>query len=208
MKKPDGSSAAEGEVFPEGGGHEALFHLVSHEEVEDFGLRHEHYGDIFGGVKMTAPGRSDSGGEEAVGEVGGGAGVAGDRHEVGPHAAGVSRLLLELAAGSLLGGLPFLHDSGAYLVAGAAYAVAVLELHHELTFVGDGDDIDPVGIFEHIEVGIDAAVGKLYGVVAHGEPWGSGDDGLAPEGFPCQRVGGGICVNVVVVHIVGRVGVR
>ena len=46
----------------------------------------------------------------------------------------------------------------------------VLPLDDEAAFIGDGDYIDPVRVFEDVELGIDIAVGQADLVASGGQP--------------------------------------
>ena len=74
--------------------------------------------------------------------------------------------------------------------------MAVLPLDDETAVLGDGDDIDPVGVFEDVELGIDVAVGQLYLVPAGGEPRAA-EEVLALEHSPS-----------LVIHVFVRVGIH
>ena len=61
--------------------------------------------------------------------------------------------------------------------------MAVLVDQHEPSVAGDGRDVDPVGIFEHIVIRNAASVGQFEAFVAHGEPRFAGEI-FAREDFP------------------------
>ena len=152
-------SGIKGEEAPEGGGHLALFDFVAEEKVINLVAGEELYVEVFGFVEVALAVGLDADGEEAVGEVGCGAGVARSAHKMGPYASRIAGFLFQFASGGLFGRFPFLHHAGGNLVACAVNAVAVLQLHYEFAVFRYGYHVDPVGIFKHIEFRVYAPVG-------------------------------------------------
>lgn len=148
-----------------------MFDFVAEEKVIDLAAGEEFDVEVFGFVEVPLAVGLDTYGEEAVGEVGCGAGVARSAHKVGPYASCVAGFLFQFASGGLFGRFPFLHHAGGNLVACAVYPVAVLQLHHEFAVFRYGYHVDPVGIFKHIEFRVYASVGEAHLVMAHAEPW-------------------------------------
>ena len=63
------------------------------------------------------------------------------------------------------------------------HRVTVLTYHHELALTGDGDDVDPLGVFQHIMFGVDAPVGQLHLIDAGSEP-GPADEVFGRKNLP------------------------
>lgn len=133
--------------------------------------RQEMHAQVLRRVEVLFADLLDSRGEEAVGEVGVCRGVGRYGHEQPPFAAAVTRLLGQLALRRgehrPVGG--FRHPGGR-LVGGLSESVAVLVDEDEPSVARDGDDVDPVGIFENVIVGNAASVGQLEAFVADREP--------------------------------------
>lgn len=72
-------------------------------------------------------------------------GIGCDRHQLGPFAADVSGLFLQLTSGTFERCLPFLHHAGADLHGDHIEGMAVLAFQNEPAVLGLGDDVDPCG---------------------------------------------------------------
>lgn len=170
LRRSVGGCGLFGEVFPQGAEHRSLNDLAVLHEAEDFVGVEEMECNVFGSFEVLVGQAADAGGDEAVAEIGAGAGVWGGYHIQCPCAFAVAGLLEEFPAGCLLRGLAAFAHSCRDFVAYFAAAVAVLALQYHAAVVCDGDDVDPVGVFEHIVFGVDHSVWKLYPVTAGGEP--------------------------------------
>ena len=172
-----------GEVAPQGGSHEGLQHLVVGQEVVDLLAGHEQDLDVLGGFEGLIGNALHPLGQKAVGDVVADAGILADGHDLAPSAATVASLLEQFAPCALLGRLALLTNSSAQLDEHLVHGMPVLAYHDKHTVAGDGDNIDPVGVLEHIMLGVNHTTGQLHTVDSRREP-GPLNDVATIEGFP------------------------
>lgn len=122
-------------------------------------------------------------GKETVGDVRTGARIGRNSHQLAPLSARIAGLFEQFAA---CGGLRFfvlLHHAGHNLEACLPQRVAILADEKHTAIAGDGYDIDPIGIFQHIIFIIDSPCRQFDGVPAGRQPRPA-DDIFAPQSLP------------------------
>ena len=124
---------------------------------------------------------------KAVCQVIAGAWVLAYCHKLLPLSVAVASLLKEFASRSLFWCLARLDDASAEFDGVDVECVSVLAHEDEMVVIGDSDDVDPVGVLEHIELVVDFAIRQLHGVAPSGEP-GSADEIFTLKGFPAHDI--------------------
>ena len=148
------------EITPQRRGHQSLPDTVGAEQFQHLFARQEVHAQVLRRVEMLFAERFDARGEVAVGEVVLCGGVGREGRQQTPLAAAVARLFHQFALrGFERRGVRRLGDAGRNFIRGFAQPVAVLVDQHEPSVAGDGRDVDPVGIFEHIVIRNAASVG-------------------------------------------------
>ena len=160
-----------GNVSPKGGNHECLFQLVFAKQVDELLLGEEVDGDFLGFVEVLTRDTLHSLGNEGVGDVVLRAGIGGERGVFRPSASCVARLFEQFTLGGFEGrSVGGIHHACTKLILNDAKSVAVLTNKDELPIGGDGNDVNPCGIFKHIVFGHDGSVGHAQHVATGGEP--------------------------------------
>ena len=150
---------------------------------KDFIAIQKMHGEAFVFVKVPFRDFLHASSNKAVRHVCHRAGIRRNLHELTPLAAAVTRLLGKFTLCSLKRRFALLDHATWQLVGGYPGGVSVLTLYHELTVLGYGDHIDPIGIVKHVILRHDASVRQLQFVHPRRQPW-LADEIFARQQFP------------------------
>ena len=114
---------------------------------------------IFTGIKLLTAHMFYPLGKETVCDVVTDAGILPHRHDFTPSAAAIACLLKQFTLRRLQGCFPLFYHTGTQFVKHYIHRVPVLPYHDKLSLTRDSGDVDPLGVFQHIVLGVDAPVG-------------------------------------------------
>lgn len=126
--------------------------FTSSEQMEHLGRGHFDYGNVFSLFQMLRVGMHDAASNEGVAYIGACPGIGTDRHEVIPFTSRIARFLQEFALGGMEGFFPFFNDACRQFPSNELPSVTVLPFQEHISFVREGNDVDPIRIFQHIVI--------------------------------------------------------
>lgn len=156
--------------FQQGSHHHGLDKLTIVEHLFHLIFRDKHDTDILRGIEVLRAMQCDTFCEVTIAMVVLRACVGSQRHQERPRSSGIACLFHQFALRSRQRCLARLHTACHNLGRDLPEAVSILPFKHNCAFVGDGNNVDPIGIMQHIIIIIDTAIRQLHLVAACIEP--------------------------------------